>query len=129
MGKSISYAMSMSSESYECVTLAIAIHCVERKRLLSFGQCVPEWLEQWREGSFPKIDLVSFRSFWRLGKGEIRVAQLYLTGEDASTLRAVRDEVHAALGCRKSVALAVVAMAYAIVATAKKPNSFSLLQN
>lgn len=128
MGKSVSYALSMNSESYEYVTIAVAVYSIERKRFLSFGQCVPFWLEQWREGSFPKIDLAGFRSVWVLGKGETRVAQLYLTGDSADTLKHVRDELHALLKCRKSTAMAVAGLAYAIVTTAQKSGHIGLLQ-
>lgn len=129
MGKAITYSLSMNPESFAYVTTAISVHSQELKRLQTIGQCVPQWLERWRGGTLPPIDLSGFRSIWALGSGERRVVKLNLSEEDAATLREIRDGLHTQLKCRRSAAIALAGIAYAIVTDAQKSGHLRLLPN
>jgi hypothetical protein len=44
------YLLSLTSQEFEQVTLAIMLHSNKTLKLQGFGQCIARWLHQWNTG-------------------------------------------------------------------------------
>ena len=50
------YLVSLTSQEFEQITLAIMLHSNKAHKLQGFGQCVARWLYQWSTGELPMTD-------------------------------------------------------------------------
>lgn len=47
------YLLSLTSQEFEQITLAIMLHSNKAHKLQGFGQCIARWLDQWSTGELP----------------------------------------------------------------------------
>lgn len=50
------YLLSLTSQEFEQITLAIMLHSNKAHKLQGFGQCVARWLHQWNIGELPMTE-------------------------------------------------------------------------
>ena len=50
------YLLSLTSQEFEQITLAIMVHSNKAHKLQGFGQCVARWLHQWSTGELPMTE-------------------------------------------------------------------------
>ena len=50
------YLLSLTSQEFEQITLAIMLQSNKSLKLQGFGQCIARWLHQWSTGELPMTD-------------------------------------------------------------------------